>query len=160
MRIYKTKFKDLLIIKSKNFIDNRGSSREISKQKLIREKIVFTFISRSKKNVLRGLHIQNKNQQGKFISVIKGKIFDVAVDCRVKSKTFGKHFKSILSEKNSTSIYIPPGFIHGFLGLSDENIIIYNCTNHRDIKSEAGVIWNDEDLNIKWPIKNPILSKR
>ena len=72
----------------------------------------------------------------------------------------GNILKSILSEKNSTSIYIPPGFIHGFLGLSDENIIIYNCTNYRDIKSEAGVIWNDEDLNIKWPIKNPILSKK
>tara|TARA_B100000214_G_C23579484_1_gene451131 strand:- start:56 stop:580 length:525 start_codon:yes stop_codon:yes gene_type:complete len=160
MKVYKTKFKGLIFIKSNTFKDNRGFSREIGKQKIIKNKLVFTFVSKSNKNVLRGLHTQIKNQQGKFISVIKGKILDVAVDCRIKSKTFGKHFKKILSAKNSTSVYIPPGFIHGFLGLDSENIIIYNCTNYRDKKSEKGIKWDDKDLNIKWPIKNPILSKK
>jgi len=160
MKIYKTKFKGLIIIKSNTFKDNRGFSREIGMQKIIKQSLVFTFVSKSKKNVLRGLHTQIKNQQGKLISVIKGKILDIAVDCRINSKTFGKHFKKELSEKNSTSAYIPPGFIHGFLGLDDENIVIYNCTNYRDKNNEKGIRWDDKDLNIKWPIKKPILSKK
>ena len=80
--------------------------------------------------------MQTRKSQGKFISVLKGKIFDVAVDLRKKSKTYGMHFKSILSEKNSKSIYIPPGFAHGFCGLEKENYVIYSCTNYRDKKSE------------------------
>ena len=104
--------------------------------------------------------MQKKNEQGKYISVIKGKILDVVVDCRKKSSTFGKHFKIILSEKNCKSIFIPRGFIHGFLGLENENIVIYGCTNYRDKNSEIGIKWNDKDLNINWNIKNPILSKK
>ena len=117
-------------------------------------------MSKSKKNVLRGLHMQKKNQQGKYISCLKGKILDVVVDCRKKSKTFGKHFKIVLSEKNCKSIYIPPGFIHGFLGLDKENIVIYSCTNYRNKNSEIGINWNDKDLKINWNIKSPILSKK
>ena len=82
------------------------------------------------------------------------------IDLRKKSKTFGKHFKIILSEKNCKSIYIPPGFIHGFLCLDKENIVIYSCTNYRDQNSEIGIKWNDRDLKIKWQIKSPILSKK
>ena len=160
MKILKTKFKDLLVFKSKNFYDNRGYFRELALEKKIKKRLVFTVVSRSKKNVLRGLHMQQKKQQGKYISCIKGKILDVVVDCRMKSKTFGKHYKILLSEKNCTSIFIPPGFIHGFLGLDKENIVIYSCTNYRDKNSEIGIEWNDKDLKIDWNIKSPILSKK
>ncbi len=160
MKILKTKFKDLLVFKSKNFYDKRGLFRELVLEKKIKKKLPFTVVSRSKKNVLRGLHMQKKRKQGKYISCIKGKILDVAVDCRKKSKTFGKHFKIILSEKNCKSIYIPPGFIHGFLGLEKENLVIYSCTNYRDKNSEIGINWNDEDLNINWNVKSPIVSRK
>ena len=160
MKIIKTKFENLLVFKSKNFYDNRGYFRELSIEKLIKQKLIFTVVSKSKKNVLRGLHMQKKFQRGKYISCLKGKILDVVVDCRKKSKTFGKHFKIILSEKNSKSIYIPPGFLHGFLGLDNENFVVYGCTNYRHKKSEIGVKWNDPDLNINWNIKKPILSKK
>ncbi len=160
MKILKTKFKDLLIFKSKNFYDNRGYFRELALEKKIKKRLLFTVVSRSKKNVLRGLHMQKKNQQGKYISCIKGKILDVVVDCRKNSKTFGKHYKIILSEKNCKSIFIPPGFIHGFLGLEYENIVIYSCTRYRDKNSEIGVNWDDKDLKIDWKIKSPILSKK
>tara|TARA_B100000401_G_scaffold307532_1_gene211724 strand:+ start:205 stop:723 length:519 start_codon:yes stop_codon:yes gene_type:complete len=160
MKIHKTKFKNLLVFKSKNFFDNRGHFRELALEKKIKKKLIFTVMSKSKKNVLRGLHMQKKLKQGKYISCLKGEILDVVVDCRKKSKTFGKHFKIILSEKNCKSIYIPPGFLHGFLGLGKENIVIYGCTNYRDQKSEIGVNWNDKDLKINWNIKSPILSKK
>ena len=160
MEVKKTKFKDLLVFNSKNFFDKRGLFRELVIQKMFKEKLIFTVVSKSKKNVLRGLHMQKKNEQGKYISVIKGKILDVVVDCRKKSSTFGKHFKIILSEKNCKSIFIPRGFIHGFLGLENENIVIYGCTNYRDKNSEIGIKWNDKDLNIQWPIKKAILSKK
>ena len=160
MKILKTKFKNLLVFKSKNFFDNRGHFRELALEKKIKKKLIFTVMSKSKKNVLRGLHMQKKLKQGKYISCLKGEILDVVVDCRKKSKTFGKHFKIILSEKNCKSIYIPPGFLHGFLGLGKENIVIYGCTNYRDQKSEIGISWNDKDLKINWNIKSPILSKK
>ena len=160
MKIIKTKIKDLLVFESVNFYDNRGYFREVLLEKLIKKRFKFTVISSSKKNVLRGLHMQKKFPQGKYISVIKGKILDVVVDCRKKSKTFGKHFKIIISEKNSKSIYVPPGFIHGFVGLEKENIVLYSCTNYRNKQSELGVKWNDKNLNINWGIKKPILSKK
>ena len=100
-------------------------------------------MSFSKKNIIRGLHIQTKNPQGKFITVIKGKIFDVAVDLRKKSKTYGKYFSKILSEKNSLSIYIPPGFAHGFCALDKENFVVYGCTQYRNARSEIGIKYND-----------------
>jgi len=160
MKIIKTKFKDLLIIKSKIFYDNRGYFREISLEKLIKKRLIFTILSKSKKNVLRGMHLQRKNPQGKYISVLKGEIFDVAVDCRKNSKTFGKHFKITLNDKKNVSIYIPPGFAHGFVGLKKENIVLYSCTNYRNKKSEIGITWDDPDLNISWPIKKPTLSSK
>jgi dTDP-4-dehydrorhamnose 3,5-epimerase len=102
--------------------------------------------------------MQKNNMQGKYLSVVKGKILDVVVDCRKNSKTFGKNYKIILSQKNSKSIYIPAGFLHGFLGLEDENIVVYGCTKYRDKDSEIGVVWNDPNLGISWPIKKPITS--
>jgi dTDP-4-dehydrorhamnose 3,5-epimerase len=158
MKIIKTKFKELIIYESKNFIDNRGYFRELTIEKIIKKKLVFTVVSKSKKNVLRGLHMQKNNMQGKYLSVVKGKILDVVVDCRKNSKTFGKNYKIILSQKNSKSIYIPAGFLHGFLGLEDENIVVYGCTKYRDKDSEIGVMWNDPNLGINWPIKKPITS--
>ena len=158
MKILKTKFKGLKEFESKNIFDNRGFFRELFIKKKTKNNLIFTVTSKSKKNVLRGLHMQTKRQQGKYITVVKGKILDVCVDCRKKSKTFGKFHKVILSEKNGKSIFIPPGFIHGFLGLEKENIVVYGCTNYRDKNSEIGVMWNDKDLNIDWPTKKPIIS--
>ena len=117
-------------------------------------------MSYSKKNVLRGLHLQTFNSQGKYVSVLKGKIFDVCVDLRKKSKTFGKYFSVVLSEKNSKSIFIPPGFAHGFCSLEKENYVIYSCTEYRDAKSEIGIRYNDSMLKINWPVKKPIVSKK
>ena len=160
MKIYKTKFKDLLVFKSQNYNDSRGFLREVALEKYLDKKLIFTLVSKSKKNVLRGLHMQRKKMQGKYVSVLKGKVLDVVVEMRKNLNTFGKHYKIILSEKNSTSIYIPPGFFHGFLALDKENIVLYSCTNYRNQKSETTLKWNDEDLKIKWPIKKPILSKK
>ena len=160
MHIEKTKFKDLTIFKSKNYFDNRGHFRELAIEKVVKKKLIFTVVSKSKKNVLRGLHMQIKKPQGKYISVLKGKILDVVVDCRKNSKTYGKHFKIILSDRNCKSIYIPPGFLHGFLSLDKENIVMYSCTKYRHKNSEIGIKWDDEDLNINWNIFNPILSKK
>ncbi len=160
MKILKTPIKDLLVIQNKRFDDNRGYFRELLIEKKLKKKFCFNVVSVSKKNVIRGLHFQIKKPQGKFISVIKGKIIDVAVDLRKNSKSFGKHFKIILSDKNCTSIFIPEGFAHGFGGLDKENIIVYSCTNYRYKKGERGLLWNDKDLKINWGIKRPILSSK
>ena len=117
-------------------------------------------MSYSKQNVVRGLHIQTKNSQGKFVTVIKGKIFDVAIDLRKNSKTFGKVYSCILSEKNTKSIFIPEGFAHGFQGLEKENYIIYSCTKYREKNHEITIDIHDKDLNIKWPSKKKIVSKK
>ena len=124
------------------------------------KKFVFGCISKSKKNIIRGLHIQTKNSQGKHVSVLKGSILDVAVDLRKGSKTFGKHFKIMLSDSNGKSIYIPEGFAHGFLTLDKENIVYYFNTNFRAKKYETGIMWNDNDLKINWGIKKPVLSNK
>jgi len=156
----KTNFKDLILVQNTSYKDKRGFFKELLKEKDLKKKFPFTVMSYSKKNVLRGLHIQRKNSQGKFVTVIKGKIFDVALDLRKNSKTYGKHYKSILSEKNSKSIYIPSGFAHGFCGLDKENYVIYSCTKYRNLKSELGIKFNDPTLKIKWPVKKPIISKK
>ena len=158
--LVKTSIKDLLIVQNKKFDDSRGHFKELIRENEIKKKFPFIVMSYSKKNVVRGLHLQLKKQQGKYLSVIKGKIFDVAIDLRKNSNTFGKIFTTILSEKNSKSIYIPPGFAHGFCGLNKENYVIYSCTNYRDAKSEIGIKYNDKRLNIKWPIKNLIISTK
>ena len=104
--------------------------------------------------------MQTRNPQGKYVSVLKGKVLDVVVDLRPKSKTFGKHFKIILSEKNSKSIYIPKGFAHGFCGLSKENYLLYSCSDYRNKSAELGIKWNDTDFKIKWPKIKPIISTK
>ena len=158
--IKKSKIKDLVIISNILYKDKRGYFKELLKEKKLKKRFPFLVMSFSKKNVIRGLHLQKKNSQGKFVSVIKGKIFDVVVDLRKNSKTYGKYFSTILSEKNSKSIFIPPGFAHGFCALSKENYVVYSCTKYRDEKSEIGIKFNDQDLKINWPIKKPIISNK
>ena len=158
--IIKKKFKDLFIVKNKIFKDNRGYFKELLRENIIKKKFPFLVMSYSKKNVIRGLHLQTQNSQGKFVTVIKGRVFDIAVDLRKNSKTYGEYFSCILSEKNSNSIYIPPGFAHGFQALDKENYIIYNCTKYRNKKSEITIKHNDKNLKIKWPLKRQIVSKK
>ena len=158
MKIKKTKFKGLIILNGVKHQDKRGYLRELVVEKLIKKNFKFQITSFSKKNVLRGLHFQVKKPQGKLISVIKGEIFDVAVDLRKSSKTFGKYFSIRLSEKNCTSVFIPPGFAHGFLSLKKENIVCYSCTEYRSPKNERSLKYNDPKLNIKWPLKKPNIS--
>ena len=125
-----------------------------------RKKFPFLVMSYSKKNVIRGLHLQQRKSQGKFVTVIKGKIYDVVIDLRKKSKTFGKKYSIILSDKNCKSIYVPEGFAHGFCALDKDNYVVYSCTNYRDKQSEIGIKFDDKKLNINWPTKSPILSKK
>lgn len=162
MKCYNTKFKNLIIVKSKRFVDSRGEFRELFKKNKQKEKkdFRFTCYSLSKKNVLRGLHLQNPYPQGKFVSVVKGKILDVVVDLRKNSKTFKEHFKIILSSNNCKSLYVPEGFAHGFVALDNINIVVYHLTEYRKKNNEIGISWNDKNLNINWKIKNPILSKK
>ena len=160
MKIIKTKIKDLLIIKKETYKDYRGFLRELYKEKSLSKKFIFDILSSSKKNVIRGLHLQKNNSQGKYVTVLKGKAFDVAVDLRKNSKTFGKHVSIILSSDQNISFYIPEGFAHGFCALENNTIVHYKCTKYRDAKTEIGIIWNDPSLNIKWPIKKPIISKK
>jgi dTDP-4-dehydrorhamnose 3,5-epimerase len=161
MKIINTKFNGLKIIKTKVHKDSRGHFVEVFRHSFFKkQKFVFTCSSKSKKNVLRGMHFQKKIEQGKYLSVLKGRILDVVVDIRKKSKTFGKHFKIIISDKDGKAIYIPPGFAHGFLGLDTENIITYHCTNYRSKVNEMGIKWNDKKLKIKWPKKKLIISKK
>ena len=154
------KIKDVIFFRNTSFKDSRGYFKELLKEKDFKKKFPFLVMSFSKKNVIRGLHLQTKNSQGKFVSVIKGRIFDVVVDLRKNSKTFGMHISTIISEKNSKSIFIPPGFAHGFCTLSNENYVVYSCTKYREKKYEIGIKYDDKDLKIIWPIKKPIISKK
>ena len=153
-------FKNLKVINNMSFKDKRGYFKELLIEKKIKKKFPFLVMSYSKRNVIRGLHMQLNNPQGKYVSVIKGKIFDVCVDLRKNSKTFGKYFSVVISEKNSKSIFVPPGFAHGFCALDKENYVIYSCTKYRDAKSEVAINFNDRNLKIKWPVKKAIVSKK
>ena len=158
MKLENVKIEGLKIIKSKIYRDKRGFLREIYKNRLLKDSFLFDVMSNSKKNVLRGLHIQTKKYQAKIITVTQGKILDVAVDLRKNSKTFGKYFSIIISQNSEFSFYIPKGFAHGFLCLSKECTVNYKCSQYRHKKSETTLSWNDKDVGIKWPIKKPILS--
>jgi dTDP-4-dehydrorhamnose 3,5-epimerase len=158
MKIFKTKIKDLILIKTNIFKDSRGFFKEIEKYKVLKKKFIFDCFSYSKKNTLRGLHLQTKNSQAKIITVVQGKILDVVVDLRKKSATYGKYFSIEISQNSDFSIFIPDGFAHGFLCLSKNCAVYYKCTNYRNKESEQTIMWNDKTLNIKWPIKKPILS--
>ena len=160
MKLIKTKINDLVLIKSTVFKDKRGFLKETFRKSVLNKNFPFDIMSYSKKNVLRGLHYQSRDSQAKIITVTSGKIMDVAVDLRKNSKTFGKHFSIIINYTDNFSFYIPENFAHGFLCLSDSCTINYKCSKYRNPQYEKTLSWNDPDVNIKWPIKKPILSKR
>lgn len=160
MKIIKTEIKDLLILKQKNNIDRRGSLREIFNKKLLRKNFVFEYCTTSKANALRGFHFQYKFQQAKFVSVLKGKILDCVIDLRKNSKTFGKTFKIILSDKNCLSLYIPEGFAHAYYSYEKLNIIYYKLSNYYKPKYEDGINLLDNSLKIKWPKGRFNISKK
>ncbi|QSZ27774.1 dTDP-4-dehydrorhamnose 3,5-epimerase [Aceticella autotrophica] len=153
----KTEIDGVYIIEPEVFKDNRGYFMETYNYNDFKEAgLDMVFVqdnqSKSKKGVLRGLHFQKQHPQGKLVRVIKGEVFDVAVDIRKDSKTFGKWAGVILSEENKKQFYIPEGFAHGFLVLSDEAEFCYKCTDFYHPGDEGGIIWNDPDINIDWPL--------
>ena len=160
MIIKKTKFKDLLIVKQKNNHDKRGNLRETFNDKVIKKKFVFEYCTTSKENVFRGFHFQTKNQQAKYVNVIKGKILDIVIDLRKNSKTFSKIFKIILSKNNALGLFIPAGFAHGYYSYDKENIIYYKLNNYYAPKFESGIVYTDPVINIKWPRKKMIVSSK
>ena len=160
MKIIKTKVKDLLVIKNNNNVDKRGSLREIFNKKILNKKFVFEFCTTSKANTLRGFHFQHKFQQAKFVNVLKGKILDCVIDLRKNSKTFGKTFKIILSDKNSLSLYIPEGFAHAYFSYEKINIIYYKLTNYYKPRFESGINLLDKKLKINWPKKKFSISEK
>jgi dTDP-4-dehydrorhamnose 3,5-epimerase len=154
MKIIDTRFQDLKIVKQDSYKDKRGLLKIIYNEKIIKKKkFIFEYCTTSKKNALRGFHFQYKFQQAKYVSVIKGKILDCVIDLRKKSKTFGKSFKIILSDKNNLALYIPEGFAHAYYSYEKENIIYYKLNNYYKPKFENGINVMDKTLKIKWPGK-------
>jgi len=157
---------DVKLVIPKHYPDERGYFLENYKESEffaneINAKFVQDNVSFSTKGVLRGLHYQLKpKEQAKLISVISGEIFDVAVDIRKDSPTFGKWVSQILSEKNHKMLYIPEGFAHGFCTLSDTANVLYKVTNEYSPENERGIIWNDPNVSISWPIKNLVVSEK
>lgn len=167
MKISETKLKDVYIIEQNTFIDNRGLFSEFyNKNNFTEFGFDFTFIqdnySISKyKDILRGLHYQSyPYEQTKLVSVFKGAIYDVVVDIRENSDTYGKYISVVLTEDDSKQILIPKGFAHGFCTLKPNTRVFYKVDNFYSPNHDKGVIWNDPELNIKWPTDNPILSEK
>ena len=165
MKVEKTKLDGVLVIKPETFEDTRGFFLESFNKDRYREAgINFDFVqdnhSHSTRGVLRGLHYQKTKPQGKLVRVVRGEVFDVAVDIRNGSKTFGQWEAIMLSEDNKTQFWVPPGFAHGFVVLSETADFEYKCTDYYDPSDEGSIIWNDPELGIKWPTKNPILSSK
>ncbi len=151
---------DVLLIEPNVYGDNRGFFLESYNHRRYAEHgIEIAFVqdnhSRSSKGVLRGLHYQLKRPQGKLVRVVRGEVFDVAVDVRKGSPTFGQWCGEILSDENFRMLYVPPGFAHGFYVLSEIADFLYKCTDYYDPGDEQGVVWNDPALNIDWPVSTP-----
>ena len=166
MKVVETKLKDCVVIEPKIFGDERGFFLETFQLSRYAEEagITLPFVqdnhSRSSKGVLRGLHFQKKKPQGKLVRVVKGEVYDVAVDIRADSNTFGQWEGVILSEENKKQFWVPPGFAHGFVVLSDIADFEYKCTDYYDPSDEGSILWSDPELNIDWPIANPLLSEK
>jgi len=155
---------DVILVEAKAFPDGRGFFMESFKEsEFIKNGINTKFVqdnySHSSKGALRGLHYQkDPKAQAKLVTAIKGEIFDVAVDIRKNSPTFGKWVGEILSEQNHRSLYVPEGFAHGFCVLSKEADVIYKVNNEYSPENDRGILWNDATVNVKWPMENPLLS--
>ncbi|ATG76476.1 MULTISPECIES: dTDP-4-dehydrorhamnose 3,5-epimerase [unclassified Pseudoalteromonas] len=168
MKVIDTEIADVKIIEPTKFGDDRGFFMETWNQKqfesLVTKKptqFVQDNHSKSKQGILRGLHFQRKNTQGKLVRVISGEVFDVAVDIRKDSATFGKWVGIYLSAENNRQLWVPEGFAHGFYVTSEEAEFVYKCTNYYHPESEVSIAWNDKVLDIKWPISGtPLLSEK
>ena len=166
MNIVQTSLQDCVIIEPEVFGDERGFFLETFHTSRYADlaRISLPFVqdnySRSLKGVLRGLHFQKTKPQGKLISVVRGEVYDVAVDIRKGSSAFGQWVGVILSEENKKQLWVPPGFAHGFVVLSEIADFEYKCTDYYDPSDEGSILWNDPDLAIVWPVENPILSDK
>ena len=165
MNVSETKLAGVLIIEPMIFGDSRGFFKETFQAERYREAgIEYTFVqdnySRSQKGVLRGLHFQITKPQGKLVSCPKGAVFDVAVDIDPESTTYGQYVGVELTEENHKQLWVPPGYAHGFCVLSETADFQYKCTDYYDPSDEGGVIWNDPDVAIEWPITHPSLSSK
>ena len=165
MNVIETKLSGCLIIEPTIYRDDRGFFlEEWHRDKYSEIGIASEFVqdnrSRSSKNILRGLHFQINKPQGKLVSVTRGCVYDVAVDLRVDSATFGQYVGVVLTGDKNNQLYIPPGFAHGFCVLSEYADFHYKCTDFYDPKDESGIIWNDNEIAIDWPIDSPILSPK
>jgi dTDP-4-dehydrorhamnose 3,5-epimerase len=165
MKITPCELSGLLIIEPNVFGDARGFFMETWNRKRYAEAgldapFVQDNISVSRRGALRGLHFQNPNPQGKLVAVLEGEVFDVAVDLRRSSSTFGRWHGLRLSSENKKQFFVPPGFAHGFVVLSESAMFHYKCTDFYSPKDEATLLWNDPDLGIQWPVANPTLSEK
>ena len=165
MNVHKTELDGVLIIEQNVFADQRGYFMETYQRERyadagINADFVQDNLSFSKKGTLRGLHYQHPHDQAKLVQVIQGKVFDVVVDIRRESPTFGKWIGQYLSDKNNFQIFIPGGFAHGFCVLSDTALFHYKCSDFYAPESEGGIRWSDSDVAIDWPLEFPIVSEK
>ena len=166
MRVVPTDIPDVVVIEPDIHADGRGFFLETYHAERYREHgIAGPFVqdnmSRSARHVLRGLHYQTPpKQQGKLVQCVRGEIFDVAVDIRPGSPTFKRHVAAVLSGENNELLYIPPGFAHGFVVLSEAADVVYKCTEEYSPAHDRGIIWNDPELGIPWPVDRPALSEK
>ena len=165
MNIIQTKLANCVIIEPKVYGDDRGFFLEtFQAERYASAGITLPFVqdnhSRSSKGVLRGLHFQKTKPQGKLVRVVRGEVYDVAVDIRLGSPTYGRWEAVVLSDDNKKQFWVPPGFAHGFVVISDSADFEYKCTDYYDPSDEGSLLWSDPDLNIPWPIDKPILSEK
>lgn len=165
MNVRTTKLNDVLIIEPAVWGDQRGFfSERYSQQRYeqhgLDQRFIQDNLSRSKKGILRGLHFQKEYPQGKLVEVLRGSVYDVVVDLRPDSSTYKQWLGVELSEENRLQLWVPPGFAHGFCVLSDVADLFYKCTEYYHPEDEGGILWNDPELAIEWPITNPVLSAK
>jgi dTDP-4-dehydrorhamnose 3,5-epimerase len=165
MNIIRCDIPGLIILEPKVFGDARGFFIETWQRRRYREAgieldFVQDNVSFSRRGTLRGLHFQNPNPQGKLLQVLQGEVFDVAVDVRRDSPTFGKWHGLMLTSENKRQFYVPPGFAHGFVVVSETALFHYKCTELYSPQDEAAILWNDPDIGIDWPVKEPLLSPK
>lgn len=165
MNVIKGELQGLLIIEPTVYEDSRGCFFETFHERKYTElgvpgPFVQDNFSLSVRGTVRGMHFQEPNAQGKLVMVLEGEVFDVAVDIRRGSSTFGQWFGTELSTKNKRQLYIPPGFAHGFCVMSDQAAFVYKCTRFYSPQDEHGILWDDPALGIRWPVSRPVLSPK